>query len=370
MKKRTLVIIAIVLVLALVLSVLSCGYRNWNVKCWFGHNYADGICTRCGAEQPAEKPTEPEQPEQSNGNVVIETVAAQGMQLYAAPVALSDEAETYTLTATITPANADDKRVEWVVAWNNANSLWATGKTVTDYVTVTPTSEYALTATVACIKDFGEQVIVTVKSLDNEEAAATCTVDYVRRIKGINFDVTSWQGRVMTFTHSITYSNYTIAGELTLPTQLQVYIPEYFDFQEELQNAATQIGADYSYPHAHFEDNASGVIDWQSGIITMSEIDLPIDSSVDLFVPDGLVGAFCYYSVDFLDQNGSELDLFYIFRNALETYSELEIELDLSIKYNGKVYSHYNGRTSVYVDTSSMTIGVEGIEISQGSLVF
>lgn len=43
----------------------------------------------------------------------------------------------------------------------DASSAWATGKTVTDYVTVTPTANGALTANVECIKDFGEQIKVT-----------------------------------------------------------------------------------------------------------------------------------------------------------------------------------------------------------------
>lgn len=61
MKKRTITIIAVVLAVALALSLLSSGFRDWNVKCWFGHNYADGVCTRCGAEKTDEEITpEPE----------------------------------------------------------------------------------------------------------------------------------------------------------------------------------------------------------------------------------------------------------------------------------------------------------------------
>lgn len=82
MKKRTIAIIAIVLVLALVLSVLSCGFRDWNIKCWFGHNYADGVCTRCGAEQPADKPAETT--EQS------EAFIAEPYQLFASALLAAD----------------------------------------------------------------------------------------------------------------------------------------------------------------------------------------------------------------------------------------------------------------------------------------
>lgn len=84
----------------------------------------------------------------------------------------------YTITATITPSNADDKTVDWSVAWKDSNSTWAKGKTVTSYVTVTPTSDGALTASVSCLAAFGEQIIVTVVPRGNTDISATCTLDY------------------------------------------------------------------------------------------------------------------------------------------------------------------------------------------------
>ena len=97
------------------------------------------------------------------------------------PVAQS----AYTITATITPSNSDDKTVDWAVAWEDGNSSWAKGKTVTSYVTVTPTSDGALTASVSCIAAFGEQIIVTVTPRANTDISATCTLDYRQTITGI-----------------------------------------------------------------------------------------------------------------------------------------------------------------------------------------
>ena len=92
----------------------------------------------------------------------------------------------YTLTATVEPANAPDKAVDWSVAFVNPSSEWATGKTVTDYVTVTPTSDGALTATVQNLKAFGEQIKVTVTSRQNKDASANCSVDYAKRIVDVS----------------------------------------------------------------------------------------------------------------------------------------------------------------------------------------
>jgi len=85
-----------------------------------------------------------------------------------------------TITATLLPEGAMGG-VDWTFAWQNAESTWASGKTVTDYVSVTPTADGALTATVKALKAFGEKVVVTVTSRSNPEAQAQCVCDYAKR---------------------------------------------------------------------------------------------------------------------------------------------------------------------------------------------
>ena len=94
-----------------------------------------------------------------------------------------------TVTATITPSDATNKEVDWSIAWKNANSTWAKGKTLSDYLTLSPTSDGALTATVTCKKAFGEQAIVTCKVRTDDTLTATCTVDYKQRVIGIDFSM-------------------------------------------------------------------------------------------------------------------------------------------------------------------------------------
>ena len=91
-----------------------------------------------------------------------------------------------TLTVTVTPEElAPYIKVDWSVAWLNADSEWATGKTVTDYVTVTPTADGALTAEVACKAAFGEKVVVSVSVRDEATLKAECICDYQARIDEI-----------------------------------------------------------------------------------------------------------------------------------------------------------------------------------------
>lgn len=150
-----------------------------------------------GAEEkpPVEEtPGGEEKPEDSGGGEVsTEAGVSHGIRLAAVKLAssqyedygVSAQAETaYTLTATITPADAANKAVDWTIAFKNASSTWATGKTVTEYATVTPSADGALTAVVENVAAFGEQIIVKATSRDNAEAYATCTVEYLQRTTG------------------------------------------------------------------------------------------------------------------------------------------------------------------------------------------
>ena len=154
-----------------------------------------------GAEEkpPVEEtPGGEEKPEDSTGGGEVSTEAgvSHGIRLAAVKLAssqyedygVSPLAETaYTLTATITPADAANKKVDWTIAFKNASSTWATGKTVTEYATVTPSADGALTAVVENVAAFGEQIIVKATSRDNAEAYATCTVEYLQRTTGYSF---------------------------------------------------------------------------------------------------------------------------------------------------------------------------------------
>ena len=97
-----------------------------------------------------------ETPEQTAyGGAVIGESIGDGIKLMSEKIepkayaenGVSAQADTaYTLTATIMPDNATNKAVDWTVSFVNPASAWASGKSVSDYVTVTPTSDGAWTA--------------------------------------------------------------------------------------------------------------------------------------------------------------------------------------------------------------------------------
>lgn len=201
MKKSTISAIAAVSVsgaLVVGLGAVSSWFTNWNVKTWFGRGGGNSTVQPIQPDMP-DTPDKPITGDNaSKDGAVVSNVECNGIQLLSAklPVAayaangVSEQADTaYTIAATIEPAETTNKAVDWNIAWANADSAWASGKTVTDYVTVTPSANGSLTAVVECKQAFGEQVIVTCTSRDNTELTAVCTVDYMKRITSLNMSV-------------------------------------------------------------------------------------------------------------------------------------------------------------------------------------
>ena len=105
-----------------------------------------------------------------------------------AAMGVSEEAESaYTLTAEVSPDYASDKSLDWSdLVFLDSESEWATGKVVTDYVTVTPLAD-GNSAVLACLQDFGEPIVLTVSSVSNPEVCAKCFINYYQRVKSCEF---------------------------------------------------------------------------------------------------------------------------------------------------------------------------------------
>ena len=170
-KKLSAVLFAVLLIAVLVLSVLTKGFTDW----------------RFGKELPVS--------ESLDSNVVITPQESDGgirlMVNFEPGITQGDEtdyeSETLTITATVSPDNsADNTGLDWSMAFKNPSSEWATGKTLSDYMTLTPSGEDAAgskTVSVKCLKPFGEQIVITATSQDNPEVTASCTADFAQRVE-------------------------------------------------------------------------------------------------------------------------------------------------------------------------------------------
>ena len=321
-------------------------------------------------------------PEQEEGGAIITEGESHGMKLMSTRIApenydeygISPMAETaYQLTATITPDNATNKAVDWAVAWVTSSHSGniegramdinyqienggqqhsggtseddATADAVTDYVTVTPTSDGALTATVECLQAFDTQVCVTVTSRDNTAVKATATVDYAQKLESVkatfgstvltdgmtkSFNLSASGQPAETWKFDYTTSAYTIADEYTTTVTIS--------FSPIVTTLESAVGADFTWTS---EDITSG----------MPAFDKTFFDKV-FVTEDGLVSA-----------NPEQYNKLVSALSAGVTLFEVQVSAT----------GTYGNKTNVYeikVTSDGMNIRVEGIDLGDTDIVF
>lgn len=174
--------IMLALVLAgttVLIGVLSNGFKDWS-KFTVEQSHT-------GEASDMGSPVTDENGEELPSDEAVELPKA--MTFSSAAMLDGEEApyDSVTVTATVKPENATNKKVDWSVGFVDPDSSWATGKTVTDYVTITPESDGSDKAVIQCLQAFGEQIKVVATSRDNAAAKAECTVDFAKRITDIKY---------------------------------------------------------------------------------------------------------------------------------------------------------------------------------------
>lgn len=199
MKKSTYkyaTIFTVILCLAtLAVAWTSSWFSNWNMADW-----SKKWETLFGNEQSQPKPTPPgddtpgggDTPQTPVDNDVV-AISGKGDKMLAGETydvtnfayvcAENSVNKTITLNATVTPDNATDKRLEWKIYWTETSGF-AEGKKVTDYVTITPSSN-TLSCDVNFISDFGTTIQIEVSSISNPAVYKYCTVDCMQKINNI-----------------------------------------------------------------------------------------------------------------------------------------------------------------------------------------
>lgn len=177
---KTIVVLLLIAVIA-GLGWMTFGFREWDPEVW-----KDEIENIIDEEQRTEE--QPVTDGEGNEMASDESNPLPAAMVFSSALNLAGEATSVTVTATLNPSTVRDelKAVDWSVSWKNSSSSWASGKSVTDYVTVTPTSDGSATATVACSQAFGEQIILTCTSRYFTDVKATATVDYRANVTGFS----------------------------------------------------------------------------------------------------------------------------------------------------------------------------------------
>ena len=388
-KKWVLVTIAILLLIAIVVLIITTNcFTDWNKYCLFGHDYGDdGKCVRCGEQKDIDEDKDVDKNKEkatAYGGVLPHVTEENGIRLLSSPLKASADIpqtvkdNSYVLTAKIVPESADYKRVDWNISWKNPAAAWASGKTVTDYVTVTPESDGALTATVYCKKDFAEQILITVVSRDNPDVSATCTVDYVQKITGINFNMPSVTSTSTQITYTFDTTVYTIKSDLTLSVGSSMALTtsfknKYYELIESLPVDAT--GFVYCDPTITLRNNVISLSrpSTAHGFLQFGD-DSSVASSQCHFPDNALIACFVGYvgpDVDY-EMDGDYSAFASAFSRAAQSVAGAHATFEITYKatYNGTTYSSGNSTIDVRFDGSSLRVAVTDVTLPVGSILF
>lgn len=320
---------------AALVGVLSDGFKNWDKF------------------KPDEEQTEQTEETADNGGAIIGESVGSGVKVMSAKIApenyaangVSAQAETaYTLTATVLPEKASNKAVDWAVSFVNPSSAWATGKTVTDYVTVTPTADGALTANVECLQAFGEQIKVTVTSRNNAEATATCLVDYAERVAGYTLTLTN--GGV---TISSSDPEYTVTGNSSVSISKGEYTKTVGTIEENFTGTYVIRG------NASFAANMSSIgVNATVKQVSGSVVPVGEDIFTSLYQLSPQGGTPFPSTNQLMDYANSHTDIPFA-----EVYVHLEGE-----------HSDYTCTFSLYGSSGIFTYEVESVSLNQSQIIF
>ena len=320
---------------AALVGVLSDGFKNWDKF------------------KPDEEQTEQTEETADNGGAIIGESVGSGVKVMSAKIApenyaangVSAQAETaYTLTATVLPEKASNKAVDWAVSFVNPSSAWATGKTVTDYVTVTPTADGALTANVECLQAFGEQIKVTVTSRNNADATATCLVDYAERVSG--YTLTLSNGGV---TISSSDPEYTVTGNSSVSISKGEYTKTVGTVEENFTGTYVIRG------NASFAANMSSIgVNATVKQVSGSVVPVGEDIFTSLYQLSPQGGTPFPSTNQLMDYANSHTDIPFA-----EVYVHLEGE-----------HSDYTCTFSLYGSSGIFTYEVESVSLNQSQIIF
>jgi len=123
---------------------------------------------------------------------VIRNVASNGVALTSGDaVVQSDGTVSKTLTATVTPANVDDVAFDWSISFADPGCEWASGMTVTDYVTLAVADD-TMSANISLVAPFGAQIVVRATLRSDADLYAECTVDYLKHVAKIDIGFSNY----------------------------------------------------------------------------------------------------------------------------------------------------------------------------------
>lgn len=359
--EKALCSILIILLLATIgIAIPSKGFTDWSK---FKQN-----------KPQVEQPDKPGVVKPDSG-LIIDQIVANGMLLSTGTAAADEDGNMSQLfTATITPSNATNKEVDWAIAFKNPDSEWATGKNIDDYVTVTPTSDGALTATVTCKAAFGEQIELTVTSRSNPEAYAVASVDYAKRLQSASVTVSGDENYIFDASSSaVTIKLFGLEQTKNFTFGTIAYVPEPTDGQSVSAKTFAR-----SFGTMSPEDSSVTV---SYRIVASDELKAAYagtaSGSVEISAPTEYTILEALFNVDlyvYKINTGGKGSQYYALTSSWESISAALNNLSghaftLYVKASDS-YSEIETAYNVSIDKSNLTTLVSSVALSQGSIIF
>lgn len=331
-------LIVIVLITATVaIGFFSSGFRNWTKEDW-ENVWNDTF----------EDPT----PEQDDGSDPEIEESAINLNM-------STSAEgSVVVTATITPATASNKKVDWSLSWKNPSSIWANGKNVTDYVSVTPDSDGSLTATVKALKAFSEQIILTCTARENANIKSTCSIDYSKKIVDIAVSIQKDGSAV----EALEWTNDGNTYDIVLDTTFSEGTVEYsYNYNYTLEATDTFISSVQQTYLGSFNGETT-----QINLVSKTKYNLPelkIKTSYD-----NLTGSYLYFS------NGATATSEKVYMTAVNLFKS-DVESFVGSMFNFTIsasndYSTFEKTISLLSNGANFSVSVEDVTLSDSSIIF
>lgn len=366
--KALCLILALVLVIATVLGVLQ-------------------FCTPAGKKlRPSEwfSKTEAPKPQEETGGLEILPDEGNGIALMSAEIAreayaengISEEADgAKRLTATVTPANADDVYIEWSVNWIDLTNSAVANLPVTDYVTITPTEEGALTANAVCLQAFPYAIQIKA-TLRNTAYSASCRVDYIKKVD--DFSISGFYLIKPNLTSPGASPNREPSYKLikfNTGDQSAGLAASYYDFQQNYQygegTITPTLETDCYFEMTEKGLNRTGLVNY--GISPTSyHISTNIKYQSDFWAEVFGVADNEAQKETIRSRLPYWAETYYV-ANTLDTeYTEFffQLRVEWSFKYNGTVTQSGTAYMGVNIDASALKVNATGLALDETELYY
>lgn len=328
-------LIVIVLIAATVaIGFFSSGFRNWTKEEW------KNVWDETFEALPEDAGNDPEIEESA---ISLNMSASEG---------------SVSVSATITPSTASNKKVDWALSWKNPSSSWANGKNVTDYVSVTPDSDGSLTATVKALKAFSEQIILTCTARENANIKSTCSIDYSKKIVDIAVSIQKDGSAV----EALEWTNDGNTYDIVLDTTFSEGTVEYsYIYNYTLEATDTFI----SSVQQTYLGSLNGETT-QINLVSKTKYNLPelkIKTSYD-----NLTGSYLYFS------NGATATSEKVYMTAVNLFKS-DVESFVGSMFNFTIsasndYSTFEKTISLLSNGANFSVSVEDVTLSDSSIIF